>query len=434
MVRRLMIQALFFYLVLSTLGTILRLKLIFPLFPDLPYIHLLHAHSHIAFLGWANVALMALIIFFSFPEQGERLYAFKPFFWSLWFINSGLVLAFLAQAYGPISIAFSTLSVVLSVWFAILYFRHHTVSKTSRMAVRFVSTGVILYVSSAVGLVMVALSMAAKIGGEGLFHAGVYFYLHSQYNGWMIFSLLGTLLLFLHEQGIAPDERRLRLSWLLLMSGFLPSYLPQIHFLNLPGWLIALGVLGTFGSWLGVFLFWRETFSHMLRSLHVPWLRMLFLYFVAAIMMKYGLEGIGSFPIVAAMIETNRPIIIGYLHLTLLGVVSSYIFLSLFGFGLVADRLGSSPSARSTSGLSTPPAPSARGFVYAYMFLSFAMVFLLFLWGLAIWSGFPVDGGRLNGMLAVISGLLAVIGLIPLRTLLTLKNVRHVTELRKRSG
>ncbi|MBE3595242.1 MAG: hypothetical protein IMX04_09480 [Candidatus Carbobacillus altaicus] len=484
MVRRLLGQALFFYLVLSTLGTILRIKLVFPLFPKLPYNNVLHAHSHIAFLGWINVALIALMIFFTFPNQGASISSLKFFIGSLWVVNIGLVLSFLAQAYGPVSITFSTLSVVLSVWFLFLYFRHGRSSNISPLAKRFLSTGVIFYVASAIGLVMVALSMAAKIGGRGLFNAGVYFYLHSQYNGWMVFALIGTMLAasdrlhelhadqhvgqqinqhtgrhvnqYIKQQDDQPigqhvkqhvghhvvqhtdqtkqvkttRERRLGLSWLLLTLGFLPSYIPQISFLDLPAWLNIIGILGTFSALAGILLFISEVTRSFRRSITQPALRLLFLYIMAALIVKFTLEAAGAFPMVAFMIQTNRPVIIGYLHLTLLVIFSSYIFFALYQYGFIRRCSNRPFKAFSRSRLqnqvqtyqsySHPDATSAasegsmtRFFMITYMILTFTMVFLLFVWGLWFWLGLTVNMYAINTVLAVISAVLSVLGFIP---------------------
>lgn len=394
MIRKFTVQSLFFFIILGVLGTILRLKMAFPLLPELRGNYLLHAHSHIAVLGWTNVAFMAFIIYFTFSQAALQRRSLKLYFWALLIVNLGIAPSFVAQGYGPISIAFSTLSIVTSIWFMVLYFRGQNREDHRSPLYRFFSTGIIFYVCSAFGLVMVAMHMAAKIGGEGLFNAGVYFYLHSQYNGWMIFIVIGSVYAYLQKRGIHISANSITWQWALLTLSFLPTYLPQIYSLQLPAWLVVIGFIGTIASLIAVTLFLQSTFKPMMNLISNKWMRLLFGYSMLAFMIKSLMEVGGALPLLAEMIHTNRQVVIGYLHLTLLAFISTYLFFAIYQYVLQKEhRVGA------VTLLIVPT--------------TFLMVVTLFFDGLLKWLQIYTNGIVLNLWLAIISAIITIGGIFP---------------------
>lgn len=394
MIRKFTLQSLFFFIILGILGTILRFKMALPILPELRGNFLLHAHSHIAVLGWTNVAFMAVILYFTFTQKALQSLSLKIYFWALLLVNLGIAPSFMAQGYGPISIVFSTFSIVTSIWFMVLYFRNQNRAHDRSPLHWFFTTGVIFYVSSAFGLVMVALHMAAKIGGEGLFNAGVYFYLHSQYNGWMIFVIIGSAYAYLQKRGIPISAKSIKWQWALLTVSFLPTYLPQIYALQLPTWLIAIGLIGTILSLIAVILFLRTTFRPMMGLITNKWLRLLFGYSMLAFLIKSFMEVGGAIPNLAEMVHANRQVIIGYLHLTLLAFISTYLFFAIYQYLLQSDR------QVGTMALLIVPT-------------TFLMVVTLFLDGLLKWLDIFTNGVTLNVWLAIISVVITIGGLVP---------------------
>lgn len=398
MVKKLTWQSLFFFLVLGILGTLIRLKMSHPLLPDLNTSNLLHAHSHIAVLGWTNVAFIALIVYFTFSQKATTSRSLTIFFWAMFIVNLGIAPTFTAQGYGLYSIIFSTLSVVISIWFLVLYIKGQDRKATGKRSAlyRLISTGVAFYMLSIVGLVLVAVHMAAKIGGKDLFNSAIYFYLHSQYNGWMVFALIGTVYAYLHKRGIALSERSIKWQWALLAIGFLPSYIPQIYAIQLPTWLIVVGIIGTALTVIGVLLFLKTTWRLMLPLIELKIMRFLYSYTMLAFLIKSLMEGAGAIPAIAEMVHSNRQVVIGYLHLTLLALITTYLFFAIYQYLL-------------------QQAYNVRAFVWLYVPATFLMVFTLFLDGLLQWLGIYSNGATINLWLALISAIVTISGIVVLK-------------------
>src|SRR4030095_16434729 len=110
-------------LLVALLGVTLRYKIAFSL-PFIDQQKLLHGHSHFAFAGWVTQALLTLLVGY-LSERSGRNY-FLKYKWILLFNAAtayGMLFSFPVQGYGFISILFSTLSIFVSYYFAISYWR-----------------------------------------------------------------------------------------------------------------------------------------------------------------------------------------------------------------------------------------------------------------------------------------------------------------------
>lgn len=94
------------YVVATTLGLLLRAVYVGVPAP-LPFDHLLHAHSHALYFGWAGLAVLV-------AAAGRRRRV-RRWAWAALVSTLPLLVGFLIQGYGPVSIAAST--VVMLVWY-----------------------------------------------------------------------------------------------------------------------------------------------------------------------------------------------------------------------------------------------------------------------------------------------------------------------------
>ena len=112
-------------LLVAILGLLMRYKIGFE-FPFLDQKHLQHSHSHFAFSGWISHTLMVLMIgFLEYKIKKTEIQFIKKY--NLLLITNlicsyGMLISFIIQGYGAISILFSTSSIVIACVFTFFYF------------------------------------------------------------------------------------------------------------------------------------------------------------------------------------------------------------------------------------------------------------------------------------------------------------------------
>jgi len=314
--------SLFNFFVVAASGLLLRG---IPLVGGLPlsYNNILHGHSHFAFGGWLTPALVWLVMK-SFPELASRV---KFAHWRniiamLMLSAYGMLFSFPFQGYGPVSVMFSSLSVAATYYLAIMLLR---ASKGSGdMPVIFLRAALFFLMVSALGPFAVGPLAAAGKAGTPLYFNCVYFYLHFQYNGWFSFVILAVL----YRKFLREQTRPGRIAFALLFAGCVLSLLlsflwdqPGLLF-NIAGGAGAIAQLAGFGCLLTA-LFKQRVRSRLNRF---EWLAL------SAFAFKLILQVCSAFPQVAAMAYLYRNFLIAYLHLIMLGFVTTFILSNVIRF------------------------------------------------------------------------------------------------------
>ena len=185
--------ALFNLFIVASIGVVLRYKIAFSL-PFVDQKHLLHGHSHFAFAGWISQAIMVLLVAYLAAQNGKVVY--KRYRWLLYanlVTAYGMLITFPIEGYGFYSIIFSTLSIFVSYFFALFYWRDLNTVKIKSTAHHWFKAAVFFNAFSSLGAFALAGMMAAKIVHQNWYLAAEYFYLHFQYNGWFFFACMGLL-------------------------------------------------------------------------------------------------------------------------------------------------------------------------------------------------------------------------------------------------
>src|SRR5579859_629136 len=173
--------------VVAILGVLLRYKIAWEL-PAVNYKYLLNAHSHFAFNGWVTTVLFTAFLYVLICS-GRPLS--KVYTWQFWLnqVSSyGMLVCFMWQGYGPVSIFFSALSVLFSYWFAYQFSKD--LGKTDLPhGVKICLTAALSFlVLSSAGPFLLDYSMSHAIGDRNFYMNAIYLYLHFQYNGWFTFA------------------------------------------------------------------------------------------------------------------------------------------------------------------------------------------------------------------------------------------------------
>lgn len=315
--------ALFNLLLVALSGTALRYKILYSL-PFIDQRNLLHAHSHFAFSGWVSHALMVLLVDYLQKQRKESLPgAYKKLLNANLIAAYGMLVTFSVQGYGFFSILFSMLSILVSYFIAFHYWRELNRLKPVLVAHYWMKTGLVFNVMSSFGALGLAFMMATQHIQQHWYLAAVYFFLHFQYNGWFFFTCMG-LASISFTSFIAPNIQR----WIFLLFALscVPSYLLSVLWLpvSFAGCLIAaIAALLQLAGWallLQQIYFRRQ--SIITNYFKGSWFLVLP---CAAASIKLLLQLGSVIPSLSQLAFGFRPVVIGYLHLILLGVITLFL-------------------------------------------------------------------------------------------------------------
>ncbi|MFN4284928.1 MAG: hypothetical protein ACK4E8_03100 [Lacibacter sp.] len=313
---------------MAAIGFILRYKQAFSL-PGVDYKHLLHAHSHYAFAGWASTALYAGIVHFLQPPT-HTLRFFRQLLVLHAAASLGMLLTFPFMGYAGPSVFFATLSLFISWCFAGLSFRP-LLQHTIKIAAPWLLAALLLMIVSAAGTIYLAWMMYHKTLNQSLYFGAVYFYLHFQYNGWFLFGIGGLLL---STWSVAPTgevPRAINRIFMLLLLTVVPTVFLSMLWMRIPGWMHVTGAVAAV-----VQLFVLYYLYYVLKNTGITkgirwrqWDHVLGAAGLTAFSLKLVLQALSAIPQLNKYAFGIRPVVIGFLHLVLLGCIT-LLLLSFF--------------------------------------------------------------------------------------------------------
>ncbi|WP_298411214.1 hypothetical protein [Hydrotalea sp.] len=317
--------SLFNLLLVAIIGVTLRYKIAYAL-PIVNQKYLLHAHSHFAFTGWVTMALMALLVQYLKQYQNPNAFKkYKPVLWLNLIAAYGMLFTFPFEGYAAASITFSTLSILVSYVFAILYRNDLKKIQWHSTTHAYFKAAVVFNALSSIGVFSLAYMMATKHIEQNNYLASVYFFLHFQYNGWFLFACLGLWNYLLEQNGIAANK--LRWIFILFTASCLPDYFLSAPWIPIPAfiyWLVVIAAFAQVFAWAWMIVLMKQNKTQLLTR--TPTFTKTILWLVAiAFSIKLLLQLGSAIPALSTLTYGFRPIVIGYLHLVLLGVISLYI-------------------------------------------------------------------------------------------------------------
>ena len=317
--------SLFNLLIIASLGFLLRYKIAYSL-PFIDQKHLLQGHSHFAFAGWVSQTLLLLIVAFLSKRGLEN--AFKKYH-ALLFSNLiaayGMLICFPIQGYGLFSITFSTLSVFIAYLFTFHFWKDAKRLNLSEISVKWIKAGLVFNGISSIGAFALAYLMANKIVHQNWYLAAVYFFLHFQYNGWFFFACIGLLFALLKDLGYKTSfEKRI---YFLFALACIPSYFLSTLWMKLPIIIYLIVIISATMQVIGMYYLMLFLVKNSTQLKHQS--PKLGFYLIAlamlALCIKLLLQLFSTIPSLNQLAYGFRPIVIGYLHLVLLGFVSLFL-------------------------------------------------------------------------------------------------------------
>jgi hypothetical protein len=317
--------AVFNLMLVAFIGVMLRYKIAYAL-PFVHQKHLLHAHSHFAFTGWVTQILMALLVSRLYHDQQDAFKKYAPVLYSNLIAAYGMLFTFPFQGYGLYSIGFSTLSIFTAYAFAIMYWRNINRVRQKSPGDPWFKAALFFNVVSSAGAFALAIMMATKTAHPDRYLASSYFFLHFQYNGWFFFACMGLLAHQLYTWGIRLGSDK-AIFWLFTLA-CVPAYFLSALWLPIPLWAYMLVVAAVGFQLAGFTLLFKAVREHLgrLKALISPLGKWLLGLSALALTIKLLLQSGSIIPALSKLAFGFRSIVIGYLHLVLLGVITLFIF------------------------------------------------------------------------------------------------------------
>ncbi|MDN3670683.1 hypothetical protein QWY93_15270 [Echinicola jeungdonensis] len=313
------------FFIAALMGLLLRSAFVWE-FNWLEYRNMLHAHSHLAMLGWVYLILFSLLIDYFVPEEKKQKPFYNRLFWGTQFAVFGMMVSFPIQGYGLFSISFSCLHILASYLFVFRFWKDMTLSDP-QVKLLIKSSLVFLLISTlglwALGLVMVSLGKISP-----LYQVTIQFFLHFQFNGWFTLGVFALVLNSLKKHGFELRSKIFNRVFRLLLAGILLTFAhvldwayPNRIFYIING----IGVI--FQLMAFVFLLGKGVRKYSLEKsnfLELP--NLLLVFGLVSWAFKIIVQAFLIFPAVSEISTLIRNFMIGYIHLTMLGFVTGLIF------------------------------------------------------------------------------------------------------------
>lgn len=321
--------------IVAGFGTLMRYKIGFE-FPHFNQKYLQEAHAHFAFAGWITHCLFFLVVGAlrsNLPKINERLYR------SLISINLiaayGMLICFAIQGYGPVSLFFTTISLLTGYVFSFFALRDLYRFPDNHPGKKWMQAAIWLGILSTVGTMVLSQMMATKNYDQDIYLGSIYFYLHFQYNGWFLLACIGLFLDFIKKDLVQLSLGK-NAFWLIFLS-CIPAYFLSTLWADIPIWLYIIVIIAAIAQVLGWWYLIRFLRSNMTRikTLFTKTILLLFLVVAMAITMKFMLQLGSTIPAISNLAFGFRPIVIAYLHLVLLVITTLFLLTFMMGSGLI---------------------------------------------------------------------------------------------------
>jgi hypothetical protein len=279
---------------------------------------------------------MVLLIYYLSSKIGEQVFEkYRPVLYANLICSYGMLISFIIQGYGLLSISFSTLSILVTSVFTIYFWADLQWIKKKATSILWFKAALVFGIISSIGALSLSYLMANKTTDQNWYLASIYFFLHFQYNGWFLFAGMGLLTdkleFLIHEQ------KKLNAIFYLFFFACIPAYFLSILWIPfnvIIYQILILAVILQLIAWaimLNIFFKNSRAISKKFSSQGKSILILSAIAFTIKLLLQSG----SIHPALSQLSYGFRPIIIGYLHLVLLGVTSIFIIGYIISFKLI---------------------------------------------------------------------------------------------------
>ena len=259
-------------------------------------------------------------------------------------ISLFMYISFLFQGYGLFSIIFSTLHGFIQYW--AIYFIYKQIKNSPyvpKSAYCFIMGGLFSLLLSSFGPYILAYVSVAGMKESAIYNSAINLYLHFQSNGWLILFIIGCFLIMLHSKKIPYHTSMIITGFWIYFISLFPSYISNILWIENISFIFSfISGVGLIAQWVGTIVI-CISFDQSLKELKSQYskriiilLIFIFYLFIIKSTMNLGLIS----PELSVLIYETRNVIIGYLHLILLGFISMFILLQFQMLNILRNSIG----------------------------------------------------------------------------------------------
>lgn len=310
------------FFIASLMGLLLRWMYVSPI-EGVNFQFLMHGHSHVAMLGWVYMMLYCLIFYSFIPEKAQEKPIYNKLFWATEIAVIGMMIDFPAQGYAFVSILFSTLHIFCSYYFCYLIWKDtKSISFPEKKMLR---TALFFMLLSTVGVWCLGPAVGLAGKASPIYQIAIQFFLHFQFNGWFLFAVLA---LFFKQAKLTFDEKKFKLIYNLFVSAtVLTLALPVSWYLSNPifHWINAIGVVLQLVSAVLFIQIAKPQLQEFFTNLS-PLIKTVYGFTLFSLALKIIIQLVVLIPELAQVSHEIRNFVIGYIHLTMLGIITGFLF------------------------------------------------------------------------------------------------------------
>lgn len=318
--------SLVFFLCIALIGTLLRAMPLINLSAN--YSFLLHAHSHLAFQGWVYTVILLIVPHLFLNAEQIKNGRYRLQFKLTIPLLISILISFSLQGYSILSIILSTLFQGLTYWFIFKFFKDTSSSSTKPISLSFVRVGFWFSLLSSIAPYFVGVLSARNLQQSEFYEAAIYFFLHFQYNGWFIFTAIGIGIKILETKDIHVSGGALKLFLRLMTAATILLYCHSLLGMSFRTSVLIPSLIGATLQLLALIVLVksiRELFINHYRRIPI-------LIYLACIgfFLKVTLQLLSHIPSFIPFVFENRPLIMAYMHMCLIGIISFSFLAFLF--------------------------------------------------------------------------------------------------------
>ncbi len=316
--------ALYFFMAIAILGLILRMVPVFPL--KINFHNYLHAHSHVAFLGWLHGGFISFISYIFLKDKLHTKY-FQFIYWFTIANVFGMYFSFPIQGYKFFSILFLSLFLVSTYLYLHYFFKHKQDVDLYPATYKFVKGGLWLQFLSSFSPWSLALIIKHFGKQSDFYKFDIFYYLHFQYNGWFLFAFIGLTMYLLERRNITICPTKIKQIYISLMIAVFFGYFYNTLWAQ-PGLLFnGLSLIGGVAEIFALFILLKilQQYYHYIQHTISDFSYKILMIVLISLFVKAVLQFMGSFQYYADLSYHIRDFIIGYLHIIMLGIFTPFL-------------------------------------------------------------------------------------------------------------